>query len=173
MSNLNSDKCVRFGNHHSFVSTIKKMLSKASQHGIKAMICITRNSIKGERISIGDVASKIKTPVAYTSKIIQRLVKAGMVQSKKGASGGFYIEKSLVNKVSVWDVVNELDGGAIKYGCILGLDECSGRKPCPAHKEYKPVRDQLIRFLQNTSLAKLADKVSKGEGTLVMNLNSI
>ena len=173
MSNLNSDKCVRFGNRHSFVSTIKKMLSKASQHGIKAMICITRNSIKGERISISDVASKIKTPVAYTSKIIQRLVKAGMVQSKKGASGGFYIDNRLMNKVTVWDVVSELDGGSIKYGCILGLDACSGQNPCPVHNEYKPVRIQLIRFLENTSLANLANKVSNGEGNLIMNLNSI
>lgn len=149
------------------------MLTKACQHGIKAMICITSRSMRGLRVTINEVASKIHIPEAYTSKIIQRLVKAGMVESKAGHAGGFYIKKSLLNKLSVWDVVSELDGGSLKYGCILGLDKCSGRNPCPAHEDYKTVRSQLIQFLENTSLSQLAERMNEGEGTLVMNLNSI
>jgi len=149
------------------------MLSKTCQHGIKAMICITQNAKESKRVSIADISSKINVPEAFTSKIMQRLVKSGMVKSKKGAHGGFYVEERLIHKITVWDVVSELDGGELKYGCILGLTTCSSRNPCPAHDQYKPVRNNLINFMESTYLADLADKLKAGNGNIVLQLLSI
>ncbi len=138
------------------------MLSKSCQHGIKAMICITKNAQESKRVSIGEVSSKINVPEAFTSKILQRLVKAGMLKSKKGVNGGFYIENRLLDKLTLWHIVNELDGANLKYGCVLGLDDCSNQHPCPVHNEYKSIRQNLITFFENTYLTDLTENMVKG-----------
>ena len=168
MSNLNSDIYVCLESVI-VLSKYLNMLSKASEHGIKAMICITKNTTIGERINIGEISNRTKTPEAYTSKIMQRLVKAGLVESKKGAKGGFLIENRLLHKLTAWDVVNELDGASLKDGCILGLEECSSRNPCSMHTEYKSIREGLIDFLQKSKLALLAEKADLGTKSLIFN----
>ncbi|MCO4819085.1 MAG: Rrf2 family transcriptional regulator [Bacteroidetes bacterium] len=137
------------------------MLSKSCQHGIKAMICIKKNAQKSKPVSIGEVSSKINVPEAYTSKILQRLVKAGMHKSKKGVNGGFYIENRLLDKLTLWHIVNEIDGVNLKYGCVLGLDDCSNQHPCPVHNEYKSIRQNLITFFENTYLTDLTENMVK------------
>ncbi len=65
------------------------MFSKSCEYGIKALIYIANYSIKDKRANISFPAEAIDSPTAFTAKILQRLVKGDIVNSRKGPHGGF------------------------------------------------------------------------------------
>ena len=74
------------------------MISKSCEYGIKAVICISVNTLINKRISLERVAENIKSPRAFTSKILQQLVRAEIVQSSKGSNGGFEINRQKIRE---------------------------------------------------------------------------
>jgi Rrf2 family protein len=89
------------------------MFSKTCEYAIRASIFIAAQSQKGERVSIQDVSSKIESPEAFTSKILQKLVKIGVIQSLKGPGGGFYIENDVI--IGKWERNVEYKRKIVEY----------------------------------------------------------
>ncbi len=138
------------------------MFSKACVYGIRASIYIAAQSLKNNRVGLISIAENIETPVAFTAKILQQLVKAGIVDSIKGPTGGFLIDKSRIDDIRLSEIVDSLDGNDIYKGCGLGLTECNSLKPCPVHDKFAAIRNDLKNMLQDTSLYELATGVDVG-----------
>ena len=75
-------------------------------------------------MGIKEIAKGIDSPEHFIAKILQDLSRNGIVQSQKGPSGGFYLDKKSLG-CSLADVVKVIDGGEIFTGCGLGLKQCS------------------------------------------------
>jgi Rrf2 family iron-sulfur cluster assembly transcriptional regulator len=142
------------------------MISKSCEYGIKAVICISVNTLINKRISLARVAENIKSPMAFTSKILQQLVRAEIVQSSKGSNGGFVINQQKIEKLTMWDVVNAIDGNELEHKCILGLGSCSEENPCPVHSDYSVLRKSILHFMNSTFIIDLSKTVSDGESVL-------
>jgi Rrf2 family protein len=142
------------------------MFSKACEYGIKAAIFIAINSYEGKLVSPKEIAKEINSPQAFTAKILQALVKHDVVNSIKGAYGGFEIDKSKIASVKLSHIVNAVDGDSIYNGCGLGLETCDENHPCPVHHKFKEVRDELKFMLENTSLEELALNIKSGASFL-------
>ena len=142
------------------------MLSRACEYGIKAVICLSITSESDVKKNIGSIARNIQSPEAFTAKVLQKLVKAGIVKSTKGKNGGFYIEEQSLSNLRLWDVVEVIDGEDLKYRCLLGISNCFNSNPCPVHESYKKIRTDLIKFLKETSIVQLSERVVAGEGVL-------
>mgnify|MGYP002795141008 FL=1 len=69
------------------------MFSKACEYGIRATIYIAMQSLEGFRVNLKEIAAAIDSPIAFTAKILQQLVKSNIVESVKGAKGGVQIER--------------------------------------------------------------------------------
>ncbi|TGV01934.1 RrF2 family transcriptional regulator [Flavivirga rizhaonensis] len=142
------------------------MFSKACEYGIKASIFIALNSYKNVRVSLKSIAKEINSPEAFTAKILQDLVRHHVINSMKGAYGGFEIEKELISTVKLSHIVNAIDGDAIYSGCGLGLHTCDENHPCPVHHKFKSVREELKSMLENTNLEELALNIKSGASFL-------
>lgn len=142
------------------------MFSKACEYGIRATIFIAGQSVKSRKVSLKEVAKEIDSPEAYTSKILQRLVRNAVILSDKGPTGGFSIEQNKLNDLKLEKVVVAIDGDQIFKGCGLGLKQCNAKKPCPLHDKFKEVRDKLQILLENTTVLELAEKIEYGLGFL-------
>ncbi len=142
------------------------MLSKACEYGIKAMIYLAGTSQEGQRVSLNLVAQHIESPEAFTSKILQKLAKAKVVKSVKGAKGGFELNGSTSKEIFLWDIVVAIDGTAIRDDCFLGLNYCSRSNPCPVHDKYEKIRDDIMSFLMKTSVHDLSLTVQEGKSFL-------
>jgi len=138
------------------------MFSKTCEYGIKACIYIAVQSSQGRRVSLKDIAKEIGSPEAFTAKILQLLAKSNIIDSIKGPSGGFEIEKRRMEKIKLSHVVTAIDGDGIYKGCGLGLKECSEKKPCPVHDKFKIVRNELKDMLETTSLSELSVGLTAG-----------
>lgn len=138
------------------------MFSKTCEYAIRATIYIASESAEGKRCDIRDIARKIESPESFTAKILQRLVKADIIKSIKGNGGGFEIEKLLLKQIKLEKIVKTIDGNDLFDRCSLGLHDCSDRQPCPFHHKYKPIRENLKKALEETSLLELLNTYSSG-----------
>jgi len=123
------------------------------------MIFVAKQSEPGIKTGIKTIAREINAPEHFIAKIMQDLGKKGLVESTKGPNGGFYLDKASL-EISIADIVKALDGDQLFLGCGLGLSECSERRPCPIHFEFKSIREQIYAMLQNAKLLNFYENKS-------------
>lgn len=142
------------------------MFSKSCEYGIRAILLIAKKSQVEERVSLKEIAESTNSPVAFTAKILQTLVKANLVNSIKGPNGGFEIEKANLSKINLKQIVQAIDGNGLFEGCALGLSMCNDAKPCPVHTEFTLIREQLNHTLESSNLLNIAEELNLGRTVL-------
>ncbi len=140
------------------------MFSKACEYGIRAVLFIAQQSQHDLRTNITEIAKAVNSPEPFTAKVCQQLVRAGIILSKKGPNGGFYLEKDSTLKLA--EIVKAIDGNSIFTGCGLGLTECSSAHPCPVHDQFMGVREGLRKMCENTLVMDLSTKLEEGQSFL-------
>ena len=138
------------------------MFSKACEYGIRATIYIAEQSQLDRKVSLKEVAKAIESPEAYTSKILQQLSRNNIINSNKGPTGGFSMDKNALDKVKLRTIVFAIDGDNIYNGCGLGLKRCSEKMPCPVHNQFKSVREELKTLLETTTIKSLTVDLKNG-----------
>ena len=138
------------------------MFSKACEYGIRAAVYIALQSLDGRRVSVTEIAEEIDSPIAFTAKILEQLTRNNIVNSVKGPTGGFEIDREEMDNVKLNMIVKAIDGDKIYKGCGLGLKECDAQKPCPLHDKFVDIRTDLSRMLKSTSLFELATGLEIG-----------
>ncbi|QBN18603.1 RrF2 family transcriptional regulator [Flavobacterium nackdongense] len=138
------------------------MFSKACEYGIRASIFIAEQSLLGKKVGLKEIALAVDSPEAYTSKILQELSRNFIINSDKGPHGGFSMNQKQLEEVNLSAVINTIDGDAIYNGCGLGLKKCGDDEPCPLHGQFKFVREELRKMLENTSIKSLSMDLKEG-----------
>jgi Rrf2 family protein len=118
-----------------------------------------------ERASIKEVAGFIKENEHTVGKILQRLVKSGIINSTKGPNGGFYISDKQ-RKMPVSSIVKSIDGRDLYVMCGLGFSRCNDTRPCPFHNDFKKVREKFISMCEQNKIYNLCEKVNLGSAFL-------
>lgn len=142
------------------------MFSKACEYGIRAMTLIAKQSQEGKRASLKEISDGIDSPMAFTAKVLQLLVKHQLLDSTKGPTGGFVLSTGHPKPITLAKIVYAIDGDQVYRGCGLGLKQCSEKQPCPVHNEFKRVRDELKKMLENMTSQDLAAKLDQKNVTL-------
>lgn len=142
------------------------MLSYTCKTAIKAVIYLASTTETGSKKSIGDIAEHIDASGHTVSKMLQTLVKRGVINSTKGPSGGFYMspEQTLL---PIIHIVEAIDGMSLFKECGLGLSQCSETHPCPIHDQYKKPRELLEKLFRENRVLDLCQPVNSGLAYLV------
>lgn len=138
------------------------MFSKSCEYAIRATIFIASQCCNGSKVGMKEIAKEIDSPIAFTAKILQVLVKNNIVKSRKGVGGGFMIFKEDLKLITLSKIVIAIDGDSVFLRCGLGLINCSEDHPCPVHEKFKFVKRDLIYMLENTTLEELTTGIKKG-----------
>lgn len=135
-------------------------LSQTTGYAIKALTCIAGGcDVK----QIRDIAKCTTIPVSYLPKVIHRLGKAGILESKRGNKGGVWLTRNPA-ELSLLEISHAVDGEDQFTSCLLGLENCSDARACPTHDFWKASRTAIRQTLANTSLADvLAFEKSRSE----------
>ena len=142
------------------------MFSKACEYGLKAMIFLAANADEERLLNLDEISSNINSPISFTSKVLQLLVKENLVVSNKGPYGGFKIDKAKLSKIELSQIVLAIDGDNVFKGCGLGLNSCNEKKPCPIHDKYSIVRKELKDMLESVVLSDFTGKLKTKEFVL-------
>ena len=136
------------------------MFSKTCEYALKIMIHLASIEKSGQLFGLKDISSALDSPEAFTAKILQQLVKSGLLQSVRGPSGGFGLRKN--RPIYLIEIVHAIDGAGITRNCVLGLESCSDNHPCPVHDKFLAVRNHLTGVLDSTNLDDVKGGVIQG-----------
>ncbi len=135
------------------------LYSSACEYAIRALIYLIDQQ-PDQFILLREIAQAEGIPYAFLGKIFQNLVRAGFLRSAKGLHGGYALVRP-AEGITLYHIKEVIDGTADLERCLVGLGRCSDEMLCPLHETWKPLRQEIKHFLQNTSLADVAKAVQK------------
>jgi Rrf2 family protein len=141
------------------------MLSKASEYAIRSLVCVAIKNRDNQRPGYREIAREIEAPEQFTAKILQSLVRQGMLQSVRGRGGGFFFAPDSP-PLTLIEVINSVEGYKLFTRCGIGLSQCSDAEPCPIHHQYAIIRDQYQQLATNTTIKMLANQIIEGKAVL-------
>lgn len=129
-------------------------LTRAADYGVRVMMhMVTRAA--GTRSSLTDLADAADVSPAFLSKVLQRLVRAGLLASRRGKRGGFeMLEKGRLS--TLYDVLEALDGLPSLNVCLLDANSCHRSPWCAAHTVWMEAQDRMLETLRHTRVEALA-----------------
>jgi Rrf2 family protein len=117
---------------------------------------------EGERTSIKELTRKIDIPYHFLAKILQDLTYKGLLISQKGPTGGFALGKP-AKDITLFQIVEAIDGTDVTSKCVLGFPECSGKNPCAVHEKWTGLRDEIHVMLVDKNITQMAREMKKPE----------
>ena len=141
------------------------MLSTSCKYALRAAVLLMKVAPEKKRLSIHDIAEGIEANEHTAGKILQLMVREGLIHSIKGPNGGFYLPVD-APPLYLIQIVQVIDGVDFFFSCGLGLKECSESKPCPIHHQYKAAREALYTQFSIVTVQQLAQDLSLGKAFL-------
>jgi Rrf2 family nitric oxide-sensitive transcriptional repressor len=123
------------------------MISLTAEYALRAVTHMAAASLAEAEegpvsMTVGQIASATMVPEGYLSKVMQQLVRAKIIQSQRGAGGGFRLSRA-AQEISAYDVVQAVDPIRRIEKCPLGL-EAHELVLCPLHKQL----DEAARLIE-------------------------
>jgi Rrf2 family cysteine metabolism transcriptional repressor len=149
------------------------MFSTKAEYGIRVMAHLARRDAD-QPISLGTIADAEGLPLAYLEHLVQRLRKAELVESRRGAHGGYTLARPAAD-ITMAEVVEALEGEIAPIECITadadGVVTCAREtsEPCPTKFLWTRVQGSIVRTLNEMTLDDLvqAPKKTKREPATV------
>ena len=134
------------------------MFSNSTKYAIRAIVHMLQHQDKGKN-TVVEMATELRIPQPYLSKVLQQLSRSGIISSTKGRGGGFYLSKENMDRPLI-DVVICIEGHNVFNKCVLGLPECSDENPCLLHPQFKAFKNSIEQSICKQAVEDLL-KVSK------------
>jgi Rrf2 family protein len=128
-------------------------MTRAADYGLRAMLYLSRRMEAGS-VLIGDIATAMEIPAQFLHKVMPRLVKAGLLHSRRGARGGYRLAKD-PESVTVLDIIEAIDGPILVNRCLVGSADCSRIGKCAIEEVCKRAQKAITRELGEYNLADL------------------
>lgn len=106
--------------------------------------------IQAGYVSISSIAAKHKISPKFLSQIAQELKRAGILSSREGAKGGYFLAKR-ANSIKILDVLKVLDGELVKGECFEEGHECT----CGAGEMWQEMKAQMEATIGKKTVADL------------------
>ena len=135
------------------------MLSKKAQYALKALGYLTEKyteaSLPPRPVLISEIAEEKQIPLKFLESILLQLKTAGILESKKGKSGGYFL-KLPPAEVPVAKVLRIIDGPIAMLPCVSlyfykKCEDCTEKK-CRINKMFCEVRDATLQILEKRTL---------------------
>jgi len=137
------------------------IFSRQCEYALQAVLYLALKP-PGEMTSMKDLKKKLDIPYHFVAKILQNLTQKGLLTSLKGPTGGFTLGMA-AKDITLFHIVEAIDGVDFTQKCVLGFAECSGKNPCAVHERWASLRDGIYSMLVSKNIAEMAKDMKKPE----------
>lgn len=134
------------------------LYSMASTYAVMALIELAARR-QGRPVHVRELSDSTGIPCDFLAKLIRTLVKAGILNSAKGKKGGIQFARP-PSAISIAEVVRAIEGKQALWRCLFSLHPCDQYRNCPLYPKWGFIRNQIMDFLENTSISELASKIN-------------
>jgi Rrf2 family protein len=142
-------------------------LTKKADYGLMAMKHLAERAHEGA-CSAKDVADAYGIPQEALAKILQRLVKAGLLQSQHGANGGYTLARA-AKQISAFEVIRAIDGPLFITSCITVRGECGQSGRCTIREPLRRVNESIEQVLRRITISEMKEEPEEVEAKVEAN----
>ena len=135
------------------------IFSRQCEYALQAVSYLALQTA-GKKTSIRALSRKLKIPYHFLAKILQNLAYKKLLVSQKGPSGGFALALS-PDRITLFHIVEAIDGIDFSKKCVMGFSECSGKSPCAVHKHWAKMREGIYSMLVSENIAEMVKAMKK------------
>src|SRR5512139_331584 len=150
-------------------------LSKRGEYGLRAMIDLAvalqaqDGKPSGGVVQIREIAERQRIPSKFLEQILLTLKNAGLLHSRMGVGGGYYLAKP-AGEISLGQIVRVLDGPLAPISCVSHMAYepcgCPDERTCGLRLVMLDVRNAIADILDGTSLADVSQRVDSAQTLL-------
>jgi len=127
-------------------------ISTKSRYGLRAMVYLAKNK---KICCAKEIAHKEKIPISYLEKIMAKLKKAGLINVKKGAGGGYFLSLP-PSKIKIGQIIKALEEKMDLVFCLgISKKKCPMQKNCETKIVWEKVQGAIISTLNSLTLFDL------------------
>jgi Rrf2 family protein len=137
-------------------------VSTRGEYGMRLMVDLARHWGEGA-VSLHAVATRQELPEAYLEQLVASLRKAGLVQGKRGAGGGYTLARD-PKSISAGDIVRALEGPIEPQICTAegeAVQSCALQPGCATHHVWMNLQKTIATALDGMTLADLVKEKAR------------
>lgn len=137
-------------------------LSRKGEYALRAMIVLAQDYGEGP-VRIQDIAARERIPRKFLEQILLDLKKAGLVQSRRGAGGGYLLLRP-PERVTFAEIVRTIDGPLAPLSCVSkhAHVRCPDERSCGLYGVMREVRDAISGVMEGVTLKDACSHTGKG-----------
>ena len=136
-------------------------LSKKADYALMAMRHLAMHA-DGGSASAREIALQYDIPVELLAKVLQRLVRKGLLTSHQGTRGGYRLSRSSV-LISVAEIIQAIDGPLSVTACSTDADSCGQYAKCSVRDPLWRIKDRIVSALETCSLQEISTDAAVAE----------
>ena len=129
-----------------------KLLTKQTDYAIRAVLHLAQRN--GARTASREIAERERIPLQFLRRIVQTLVKDGVVTSKEGVAGGLTLARK-AGRIRVLDMIRLFQGAVQLSECLFRKKVCHNRATCALRRRIARVERQVTREFERLTIAQL------------------
>jgi Rrf2 family transcriptional regulator, iron-sulfur cluster assembly transcription factor len=132
-------------------------ISKKAEYGLRAVVAIGRHGA-ARPVQIQDLSVRERIPVKFLEQILLTLKKGGLLQSKRGAGGGYLLAHPAA-EISLGQIIGMIEGPLVSASCLdsgrPGHCGCGQALPCGLGHSLRLLQDGMARVLSQATVADI------------------
>ncbi|MCK4994618.1 MAG: Rrf2 family transcriptional regulator [Candidatus Omnitrophica bacterium] len=132
-----------------------KIITKDSDYAVRAIMHLEKN--RERFVSSSEISRKENIPLIFLRRILQKLIKGKIAESKEGVSGGVKLIVS-ADKISVANVINIIQGQIQLIECMFREKACENRAKCILRKKVMGIEENVIEEFSKLTIRDLVDE---------------
>jgi Rrf2 family transcriptional regulator, iron-sulfur cluster assembly transcription factor len=136
-------------------------LKQNSDYALRMIVNLAEAYQRNEVVSAHRLAEEESVSRQFTAKILQKLAKAGLVESLMGPTGGYKL-KTRPEEISMAQVIVAMQGPVCLNKCSPGIASCPRQPKCPISRVVHELENDIINKLSNRSIKDIIDNNGKG-----------
>jgi Rrf2 family protein len=130
-------------------------LTKKADYGLMAMKHLAEQG-QAEACSAKDLAEAYQIPQELLAKILQKLVKAGLLKSHHGTNGGYLLARDPAT-ISAFEVIRVIDGPLFITSCVTVRGNCVQHERCTIKEPMRKVNQSIEEVLRRITISEMAE----------------
>ncbi|MDX2494106.1 MAG: Rrf2 family transcriptional regulator [Desulfuromusa sp.] len=129
------------------------VITRATEYAVRTVIYLAQQP-KNDIVLKKDICRTQEVTPAFLTKILQPLIKAGIVSSQRGVGGGFLLSKD-PSEVTMLDILQAEEGQLKLNHCLVDTNFCHRDTYCSAHEVWYDAQNEMAKVLKHYSVADL------------------
>lgn len=131
-----------------------ELIRRNTDYALRSLVLMAQGTERGHYM-VTKLAEETKVPEDFLRKTLQKLDKAGIIESKRGPKGGFNLSKD-PSYISVLDIIEAVQGPLAVNKCLLKGIGCDHLSTCNVRKKLLDAQDVMVGLFKSVTLRELA-----------------